>query len=193
MNDTRSIARTVGVLILAAFLLYGVGSSIATTAATTPLLVAGTAMMLLNSAGVIAIGVLMLPVLRPHAPAIAVTYVAARTVEGAFLAAGAIALLLGSPALNVIAYNLGMAGLGIGSLFFCVALYRSGLVPRFLAVWGLLGYASFATGSILELTGVTGAGLISAIPGGLFEVFFAIWIIARGFGSRAQIDVEARA
>ena len=27
-----------------------------------------------------------------------------------------------------------MAGLGIGSLFFCVALYRSSLVPRFLAV-----------------------------------------------------------
>ena len=41
---------------------------------------------------------------------------------------------------NFLAYNIAMAGLGIGSLFFCVALYRSRLVPRFLAVWGFVGY-----------------------------------------------------
>lgn len=52
---------------LAAFLLYGVGSSIATTAASgSPLLTAGVAMMLLNSIAVITICALVLPILRPR-------------------------------------------------------------------------------------------------------------------------------
>src|SRR5664279_1372162 len=63
--------------------------------------------------------------------------------------------------------------------------FRSGLVPRFLAVWGFLGYALFAAGSLLELSGVAGAGLLAAIPSGLFEVTFGIWLIARGFRSTA--------
>ncbi|MBC7760235.1 MAG: DUF4386 domain-containing protein [Candidatus Saccharibacteria bacterium] len=193
MKNSRPIARTVGTLMLAAFLLYGIGSSIATTASPGALLTTGAVMMLLNSAAVIAVGALMLPVLRPHAPAVAVGYLATRIFEGGFLAVGAVALLMASAGINFRAYNSAMAGLGIGSLFFCVALYRSRLVPRFLAVWGFVGYASFAAGCVLELAGVAGAGLISTVPGGLFEIFFAIWLIARGFGSTAAITVTARA
>lgn len=192
MINARRIARTVGTLMLAGFLLYGIGSSIATTASG-PLLTTGAVMMLLNSAAVISIGALMLPVLRPHAPAVAVGYLVTRIFEGAFLAVGAIALLVGVSNTNFLAYNVAMAGLGIGSLFFCGALYRSRLVPRFLAVWGFVGYALFAAGCFLELAGVAGAGLVSAIPGGLFEIIFAIWLIARGFGSTAAITVTARA
>ena len=74
-----------------------------------------------------------------------------------------------------------MAGLGVGSLFFCALLYRTPLVPRFLAVWGFVGYAAFAGGSLTELAGVAGAGIIGAVPGGLFEIFFAFWLILKGF------------
>lgn len=183
--NTRTIARTIGALMLAVFLLYGIGSSIATTATPGALLTTGTVMMLLNSVAVAAIGALMLPILRPHAPAVAVVYLATRIFEGALLAVGAIALFMASAGINFLAYNVAMAGLGIGSLFFCAALFRSRLVPRFLAVWGFVGYAAFATGCVLELFGVAGAGLISTIPGGLFEIFFAIWLIARGFSSIA--------
>jgi hypothetical protein len=69
-------------------------------------------------------------------------------------------------------------------------LFRTRLVPRFLAAWGAVGYAVFAAGSILELGGVTGAGLLSVIPGGLFELTFGIWLIARGF--RISQPVAAR-
>lgn len=193
MINARRIARTVGTLLLAGFFLYGIGSSIATTASSGALLTTGAVMMLLNSVAVVAIGALMLPVLRPHAPAVAVGYLATRIFEGAFLAVGAIALLVGFGNTNFLAYNIAEAGLGIGSLFFCGALYRSRLVPRFLAVWGFVGYASFAAGCFLELAGVAGAGLVSTVPGGLFEVFFAIWLIARGFASTAAITVTARA
>lgn len=75
------------------------------------------------------------------------TTAATRIFEGAFLALGAIDLLLGFAGTNALAYNIVMAGLGIASLLFCVALYRSRLVPQFLPVWGFVGYPSFAAGS----------------------------------------------
>ncbi|RXZ72949.1 DUF4386 domain-containing protein [Agromyces albus] len=193
-NPARLTARWVGVLMLSAFLLYGIGSALATSAAAPDsggaglLLVAGAAMMLLNSAAVIAIGLLMLPILRPRTPIIAVGYLASRIFEGVVLAIGVISLLTlsaGAIAGNFLAYNIAMTGLGIGSLFFCVALFRSRLVPRFLAVWGFVGYASFALGCILELLGVAGAGLVSTVPGGLFELFFGVWLIVKGFNPAA--------
>ena len=72
---------------------------------------------------------------------------------------------------NFMAYNVAMAGHGLGSLFFCYLLFRSNLVPRFLAVWGLVGYAIFATGCVLEILGFAGTGLVATIPGGLLECF----------------------
>ena len=44
-----------------------------------------------------------------------------------------------------------------------------------------LSCASFALGCVLELLGFAGAGLVSTVPGGLFELFFAVWLIAKGF------------
>ena len=94
-------------------------------------------------------------------------------------------VLTGSAAIdaNSFCYNVAEAGLGIGSLFFCALLFRTGLVPRFLAVWGFIGYACFAGGNLLELFGVAGAGVVAAISGGPFELAFALWLIARGFAS----------
>lgn len=193
----RAGARTAGVLFLSAFLAYGIGSSIATSLAgsgaerSDPLFVAGAAAMLLNSALVIGIGALLLPILRPHGRGIAVGYLGTRIFEGAGLAAGVVSLvvLAGPAALdgNFLAYNVAMAGLGIGSLFFCALLFRSKLVPGFLAAWGFIGYACFAAGSLLELGGIGGAGLLGAAPAGLFEVAFGIWLIVRGFRADACV------
>src|SRR6187397_291704 len=118
--------------------------------------------MLLNSAFVIGIGVLMLPILRPHNEAIASGYLGTRIFEGVVLAVGVVTLIVltGSAATdaNAVCYSVAEAGLGIGSLFFCALLFRTGLVPRWLAVWGFIGYACFARGNLLELFGVAGAG-----------------------------------
>src|SRR4051812_44384471 len=203
-SSVRRTARLVGVLFLAGFLAYGVGSLIATPivrsgerSGSTGLFVTGAALMLLNSAFVIGIGVLMLPILRPHDKAIAAGYLGTRIFEGVVLAIGVVSLVVLTDSAaaihaNSVCYNIGEAGLAIGSLFFCALLFRTGLVPRFLAVWGLIGYACFAGGNLLELFGVAGAGLVSSIPGGLFEVTFAIWLIARGFASTATA-VRSRA
>ena len=112
----------------------------------TALLVTGAALMLLNSAFVIGIGVLMFPILRAHNKAIAAGYLGTRIFEGVVLAIGVVSLIVltGSAAIhaNSVFYNVAEAGLGIGSLFFCALLFRTGLVPRFLAVWGFIGYGA---------------------------------------------------
>ena len=166
-------------------------------------------LMLVNSALVIGIGALMFPILSRHSQAVAVGYLATRVFEGIVLAVGVVSLLslvtlsgsyteaggAESPSFtalaalasggNFLAYNVAMAGLGVGSIFFCALMYRSNLVPRFLAAWGVVGYAIFAAGCLLEILGVTGAGMVAVVPGGLFEVFFAIWLIAKGFNPLA--------
>jgi hypothetical protein len=195
--SVRRTARIVGVLFLAGYVAYGVGSLIATPivrsadgGGSTALFVTGAALMLLNSVLVIGIGVLMFPILRAHNKAIAAGYLATRIFEGVGLAIGVVSLTVvtgSSPAIhaNAVSYSVAEAGLGIGSLFFCALLFRTGLLPRFLAAWGFIGYACFAGGNLLELFGVTGAGIVAAIPGGLFELTFAIWLIVRGFGAAA--------
>src|SRR4051812_10940268 len=202
-SSVRRTARIVGVLFLAGYVAYGVGSLIAQDIVdsgergdSTALFVTGIALMLLNSAFVIGIGVQMFPILRPHDEAIAAGYLGTRIFEGVVLALGVVSLIVltSSDAIdaNAAFYNVAEAGLGIGSLFFCALLFRTGLVPRWLAAWGFIGYACFAAGNLLELFGVAGAALVAAIPGGLFELTFAIWLITRGFAPTATA-VRSRA
>src|SRR4051812_30923873 len=127
-SSVRRTARIVGILFLAGFLAYGVGNLIATSivrsddrSSSTALFVTGAALMLLNSAFVIGIGVLMFPILRPHNEAIAAGYLGTRIFEGVVLAIGVVSLIVltGSSAIhaNSVFYNTAEAGLGIGSLF----------------------------------------------------------------------------
>jgi len=204
-SSVRRTARVVGALVLAGYVAYGVGSLIAQgivrsddRGGSTALFVTGAALMLLNSAFVIGIGILMFPVLRPHNKDIAAGYLGTRIFEGVGLAIGVVSLIVVADSAsaihaNSVCYNIAEAGLGIGSLFFCALLFRTGLVPRFLAAWGFIGYACFAGGNLLELFGVAGAALVSSIPGGLFEVTFGIWLIAKGFRSTSAPEPSSAA
>nr|MBA3388000.1 DUF4386 domain-containing protein [Rubrobacter sp.] len=84
------------------------------------------------------------------------------------------------------AYNIAMTTLGISGLILCYSFYRTKLVPRLVAVWGLVGYATILCGSVLE---VLGFDLLSihAIPGGLWEMFIGVWLIAKGFNPSAFV------
>ena len=100
-SSVRRTARIVGVLFLAGYLTYGVGNLIATgivdsddRSDSTALFVTGIALMLLNSAFVIGIGVLMFPILRAHNKAIAAGYLGTRIFEGVVLAIGVVSLIV---------------------------------------------------------------------------------------------------
>jgi hypothetical protein len=64
-------------------------------------------------------------------------------------------------------------------------LYRSRLVPRWIALLGLVGYPLLLLGSILTAFEVTdaihGSGQVWLVLGGLFELILPIWLIAKGF------------
>lgn len=218
-TPSRRTARVVGFLFLAAMLTYGPGSgitasilgapdSLANVAANRTTFTLGAALMLVNSAVVVAIGVLLFPTLKRHNERIALGYYASRVFEAVLLTLGVVGLLslttvseeylrtgaadaahleaLGALAvqINDVAYQVAMAALGLGSLFFCFLLYQTRLVPRTLAVWGFAGYAVFLTGALLEIFGF-GVGLLLSVPGGLFEVCFGIWLMVKGFAPSA--------
>ena len=150
------------------------------------------------------IGVLSFPILENHGTRTALAYLVARIAEGLLLAVGVLFVLmilplaqqavdaseasaawakaLGSLAThsNTMAYDAAEMSLGLGSVFMCVLLFRTMLIPRALAVWGLLGYAIFLTGAVAELLQIH-IGLMLSIPGGLFELAFALWLLLKGF------------
>jgi hypothetical protein len=166
----------------------------------------GAILWLMAVIGDVAHGVLMFPVLKPHSERIAVGYLAARIVDATFIAIMVLFILiqipLGSEFLkaaaldtsylqalstvsvqaNQYAYQIAMSTLGLSGVMLCYTLYRAKLVPRLLAVWGLVGYAIIFVGMVSEITG-SGLGLASSIPGGLWEVFIGVWLIAKGFNS----------
>ena len=72
-------------------------------------------------------------------------------------------------------------------MILCYSFYRSKLIPRFLAVWGVVGYATILCGSVLEVLGFD-LLLIHTIPGGLWEVFIGVWLIAKGFDPSAFVS-----
>lgn len=186
----------------------GAPDYLANVAANQTTFTVGAVLMLLNSAAVVGIGALWFPVLRRHSEPVAATYLSTRILEAALCAVGVISLLslvgvgdgyvdagaaggphfetLGALALQVndLSYQIGMAALGLGSLFFCSLLYRTRIIPRALAAWGFVGYAIFLAGMVSDVFG-SGAGLLLSMPGGLFELVFAGWLIAKGFDASA--------
>lgn len=163
---------------------------------------AGALLMLANSVGVVSIGILVFPILRRHHQISAYAYLVTRVFEAVMLTVGVLCLLsliplaqayAGSgddsvlpslayvlPELNQYALQIGMIGLGIGSLLFCRTLFRARLVPRPLAALGIIGYPVLAAGEALAVLGYD-LGMAHYAPGGVFEVALGVLLIINGF------------
>jgi hypothetical protein len=157
----------------------------------------------------------MFPVLKPHSERLAIGYLASRIIDAVFLAIHVLFVLLqiplGSAYLKAVAPttfslqalsnvliqaipyadNIGWIALGLAGLMLNSLFYRAQLVPRWIAVWGLVGYAIICCGMISELMG-SGLGLVSELPGGLWEVFVGGWLIAKGFNASAFVPQATR-
>ena len=192
--------------------ILGAPNHLATVSANSATLTIGAILWLMAVAGDVAHGVLMFPVLKQHNESIAVGYLAARVVDAIFIAVMVLFVLIQLPlgseflkaaapaaiylqALSTVfvqasqyAYDIGMSALGMAGLFLCYTFYRTALVPRVLAVWGLVGYAIIFCGMMSEVMG-SGLGLVSSIPGGLWEVFIGVWLIVKGFNTSAIVPV----
>ncbi len=188
---------------------------LATISASAMTVAFGAILWLLAVVGDAGHGVLMFPVLKQHSERMAIGYLAARIVDAIFIAVMVLFMLIQIPlgseflkatagdasflqALSAVsaqasqyAYQIGMSALGVSGLMLCYTLYRAKLVPAWLAIWGLVGYAIILVGMVSAVMG-SGLGDLSSIPGGLWEVFMGVWLIAKGFSSSAFVPQATR-
>ncbi|MGH3481530.1 MAG: DUF4386 domain-containing protein [Nocardioidaceae bacterium] len=145
----------------------------------------GVLLMMCSGIAVVGIGLLMYPVLKTVNPRLAVWYPVLRIIEFTVSAACGVYLLAQS---EVVPNHLLWVYIptGIGGLILTYLLFVSRLVPRPIAMLGLVGYTCLTLGVPLDLLGVldmdAGPGQVLLVPGGLFEaVILPTWLIAKGF------------
>jgi hypothetical protein len=157
--------------------------------------------------------VVVFPLLRRQNEILALGYVTARVMESVFTAVGIVSLLTivtlrqeataGADAASLLTageslvalkdwtFVLGpgfMVGVGNG-LILGYLMYTSALVPRGMAVLGLIGGTLIIVSGVGVLFGVIEAGgavqAIATIPEALWELSLGIWPIVRGFNPSA--------
>jgi hypothetical protein len=159
--------------------------------------------------------VALFPIIKRQNEAVALGYVAVRIFEATIIAVGIVSLLAvvtlrqdlaGAPgavslgqglvAIHDATFLIGpglLAGLGNGMLLGYL-MYRSGLVPRRMAMLGLIGGPLVTASGIAVLFGlyeqVSPVAAIIAIPETLWELSLGIWLIVKGFDPSAAILSE---
>lgn len=160
----------------------------------------------------IVLGVIMAPIFKPYNQPLAYGYLSAAIASTVLLIVGAIFLLLSIPLseefvnvgagdtknlellftlckkANFFSYQIAMVIWGLGGLIFSYLLYVSKIVPRWLSIWGIIGYVIFISGAFFALFGIN-IDVILDIPGGLFEIFLSFWLIIKGFDMSNQKEI----
>ncbi len=163
--------------------------------------------------------VVLFPILRRQNEILALGYVTARVVECVFIAVGILSLLsvvtlrqeaaAGADAGSLLIAGQSLVALkdwtfllgpgffvGVGNgLMLGYLMYTSRLVPRAMAMLGLIGGPLVSASGVGVMFGVIEAGggwqLIATIPEALWEFFvLGIWLIVRGFNPSALSRLE---
>jgi hypothetical protein len=163
----------------------------------------------------VATAIVLFPILKRQNHMLALGYVTARLVESTFIAIGLVSVLgvvslqqqdatgAGAGAVGVAlaaikdwTFLLGpgfVVGIGNGMLLGYL-MYRSGLVPRRMAVLGLVGGPLICLSGILVLLGAFDEGgtaqAIATIPEFLWELSLGIWLAVKGFNSSPILPAD---
>jgi len=196
--------------------ILGAPDHLSTFSSHSMMLAIGAILWLMAVAGDTAHGILLFPILKQHSERIALGYLTSRIIDAVFLAVYVLFILLQIPLgseylkavvhntfslqalstvsiqANLYAYNIGMIALGLAGLMLNSLFYRAKLVPRWIAVWGLVGYAILVCGMVSEVMGSGLASGVPELPGGLWEVFMGVWLIAKGFNASAFVSQATR-
>ncbi len=224
MWSDRAVARIAGVLFILASVAAIVGGSLDLPATDGTSLdevsrgqvVTGALIEVVLALAVVGIAVTLYPVLRRADPAMALGYVAVRTLEAALVLVAVLSVLViaspeAGPAVagdarhTILAdtrewsYLLGtLVVFGVSAVLVNTLLLQGRLVPPWLSLWGLAGGVLLLVRGVLEMYDVSLAvvvqGLLAA-PIGLQEMVLAVWLIVRGFAAtrveRPGVVVEA--
>lgn len=147
-------------------------------------LAVGALFLLFDGLAVAVNGLAMRPVLAPYAPNRSRTYLLLRLLE--FLAVVAIGVYFLSSHSKWSAYELPVYAIsGAAGLVLSSAMLTSRIIPKPIAMLGVIGYPIFLVGSILAMFNVMhvthGPGLVALVPGGLFELILPFWLFVKGF------------
>ena len=163
--------------------------------------------------------VALYPILKRHAPARAVGFVASRTLEAAAIVMGVVTVLgvvtlrhdfagatgADAAALNSTAHALVavkdwtfLMGPGVmpavNALCFATIMYRTRLVPRWIATLGLIGGPVLITSTVTTLFGgfdqVTGVATLFALPIATWELSVGLYMLFKGFRNQASTDID---
>lgn len=173
------------------------------------LVVTGALLVLVMGMALLFVPVVLFPIMRRVDEVLAIGYLTVRgAVEAACYVISATALLLLVPVGDVVsagegAGTAGGARLGmlivdfdamntvtalvfcLGGVMFYALLYRSGIVPRWIAVWGLAGVPFYVGAYVLAAYDVIGpsstAVTMLVLPLAVQEMVLGVWMIARGF------------
>ena len=170
---------------------------------------------LLMGLSLVAMAVAVYPVLRKFSPSAAVAYLSARVVEGVIYIIGVVSMLaltelgkeyvasgtadparvetLGGILVRVPEWTghvvLDVAVFPIGALVLYWVFFRTGLVPRWLAGWGLISAALYWAAGVLVMfhviTPLETPHVMLQASMGLQEMVLAVWLIAKGFSATA--------
>lgn len=80
-------------------------------------------------------------------------------------------------------------GFGIAALQYCWVFFSAGLLPRWLAGWGVAGAVVWLAGGVWAFVVHGPDGGLLMAPLALNEVVMAVWLIARGFSSPSAVRV----
>jgi len=172
----------------------------------------GVLLKLIAAGAVAGTAIALFPIFRKHNEALALGYVGGRTIEAVFIIISAISALLlvtlgreyaaGAPD----ASNFQTLGtllqaerdwtflvgpnivFSLNALMVSYLMYKMGLVPRFIAVWGLIGAPLILTLGLLYMFGLprfSPVSVLLALPIASFEMVLAVYLIVKGFRSTA--------
>ena len=180
MNNTVKIykGKWIGVFFLLAFIAYGFGRSFFESENIKEQYL-GTILIIINSILVLFIGVWLKRTLRQYNELVGNIYFLTRVFEAIDLASIVLNLF---PNVNIsldIGYFIAMLVLGIGSISMCFTFLKHRITPKWMAIWGVAGYALMAFGFLMELFGNKWSMYLLGL-GALWEITFAIWLVLKG-------------
>ena len=181
MKKSRKVAIIIGVLILVAYSILGTNNPDAK--------ILSMFLEIISGLAVIGIAVFMFPFLKPYGKKLALWYFALKGVEGILMIIAGVLFFIHSPLLLALRDNIYLVHgyiFALPSLIFYYLLYVSKLIPRWLAVWGIIASILLIIVNVLELAGMIPQLEVLYIPIVLNEVVLAIWLMVKGFNTNTE-------
>jgi hypothetical protein len=184
-------------------------------------IIAGALFQFIMAAACAGIAISLYPVLKKYSEGLALGAVSFRIIEATFQIAGVVILLLlvtlsheaakpgvPDPSHFLLAGSMLRAGSSwvndvaalvswcAGALMYYWIFFRTGLLPRWLASWGLAGATLTILSSMLVMFRVidpmSSTQVTMNLPIALQELVLAVWLIAKGFDPSALASLSAR-